>query len=135
MFRALRIALMWLMAVAVPVQGAVAATMFVCGPGHHGSALAAEAASHRRAAAEMRDHADAHASHHDASHAHGDLQKPGKGACSPCASCCVGTGLPATVSTFEAVALAEVFMRAAPQSAAPFLTEGLERPPRFFSAR
>ncbi|KVO31994.1 DUF2946 family protein [Burkholderia ubonensis] len=66
-----------------------------------------------------------HPRHHDgAHHAH---------ACSTCASCCIGTGLPA----MPAAAVAPDAARAArpippPVGVASFLTDGIERPPRRF---
>ena len=69
------------------------------------------------------------------SHAHGlkmqgNSGKAGKGACTPCASCCVVAALPATMVVFQPVPLVEFFVPLAPRSVAPFVTEGLERPPR-----
>ena len=146
MLRVLRITLMWLVAIAVPVQGYAAVVMFGCGPGHHGITGAqsqAAAADDHDAAVSQPSHA-AHVElagdhHHDDSaepnHAHslkshGTSGKVGKGSCTPCASCCVVAALPAAMVVFQAIPLINVFVPLALRGLASFLTEGLERPPR-----
>ena len=147
MLRFLRITLLWLVALAVPAQGYAAVTMFGCGPGHHGmtgmQSQAAPADDDNAAVPQHFHHAGFETSgghHHDdsaqPSHVHvlthGTPGKVGKGSCTPCASCCVVAALPAAMLVFEPVALADFFAPLAPRGVAPFLTEGLERPPRFF---
>lgn len=149
MLRALRITLMWLIALAVPVQGSAAVTMLGCDPGHHGStgssrmAMAAEPTqdaghhSHEAVAegVESRDHDGGVP--HDRSHplkTHGTAQKVAKGNCTPCASCCVVAALPTTVIQFEPVPLVDVFVLSVQSGVSSFLADGLERPPRSFLA-
>jgi hypothetical protein len=149
MLRVLRITLMWLIALAIPIQGSAAVTMFGCGPGHHGgmgssqTAMSDEHASgadHHSAGA-VDDEVESH--HHDGgalqdhSHsleAHGTAHKVAKGNCTPCASCCVVAALPATVIQFEPVPLVDCFVPSAQSGVISFLADGLERPPRLFLA-
>ena len=149
MLRDLRIILMWLIALAVPIQGSAAVTMFGCGPGHHGGIGSSQAAVAKEPAPDVDDPSrgamteDADSHHHDggASHNHSNSLKPhgathkvAKGNCTPCASCCVVAALPATVIQFEPVPLADFFVPAAQGSVSSFLADGLERPPRLFLA-
>lgn len=137
---------MWLVALAVPVQGYAAVTMLGCGPGHHDTAGTQspvaianddEAASppqlhesHAEVAGERHHDDSAEPEHAHALKAHGTPGKAGKGSCTPCASCCVVAALPATALVFQAIALLDFFVPLAPRGIASFLTEGPERPPR-----
>ncbi|MDZ5455626.1 hypothetical protein [Azohydromonas lata] len=131
MWRLFRIAMMWLLAVALPLQGSVAATLRVCGPGHDRMAVAA-------AVIVEHDHA---AHHHDAAaaSAHDDtatqnLHQNAQHKCSACAACCVTAALPASVVRFEAVVDAAAPPPVLADSPAVFLTDGPERPPRLLLA-
>ena len=64
-----RTVLIWLLAVALPVQGAAAATMLACGPGHHGAAGAHAHAAEAGQAPHAHD-IGAHAHDHEAQHDH-----------------------------------------------------------------
>jgi hypothetical protein len=135
MWRGFRIAMMWLLAVALPLQGSVAATLRVCGPGHDRMAVAAAA---------IAEHD--HAAHHHAAHHHGasavpahdanatattqDLHKSAQHKCSACAACCVTAALPASVVRFEAVVDAAAPPPVFFSCSVVFLTDGPERPPR-----
>ena len=149
MLRVLRITLMWLIALAVPIQGTAAVTMFGCGPGHHGgmglsqSTMAPEPGpdADDPSPGVMTGDADGHhhdgGSSHDHSHSlkpHGATHKVAKGNCTPCASCCVVAALPATVIRFEPVPLGDFFVLSEQSSVSSFLADGLERPPRLFLA-
>ena len=139
---------MWLIALAVPIQGSAAVTMFGCGPGHHGGMGLSQAAVAQEPVPDaddpsrgaMTEDADGH--HHDggASHDHSHSLKPYgathkvvKGNCTPCASCCV-VALPAPLIQFESVPLVDFFVLSAQGSVSSFLADGLERPPRLFLA-
>lgn len=147
MLRVVRITLMWLIALAVPIQGSAAVTMFGCGPGHHGGMGSSQTAmsekltpdADQRLAEAASEEADG--SHHDGGvpHDHSQSQKPhgashkvAKGNCTPCASCCVVAALPATVIQFEPVPLVGLFVPLAQSGVNSFLADGLERPPRLF---
>src|SRR5436305_1132660 len=103
MLRALRITLMWLLALAIPVQGFAAASMLGCGSGHHGATGAhSHALGMHQHAIDTPQHSHgvdgdemAHAGHHpQAAGIQGDAHKSHAGAtdskasCSACASCC-----------------------------------------------
>jgi hypothetical protein len=139
--------LMWLIALAVPIQGSAAVTMFGCGPGHHGGAVSSQTAMsdehehepeadlHPHGAASQEVDTDRHEA--DASFDHSHAAKPGatvhkvsKGACTPCASCGVVAALPATVIQFEAVPHVDFFVPLVHSGVSSFLADGLERPPR-----
>ena len=154
MLRFLRITLMWLIAVAVPIQGSAAVTMFGCGPGHHGGMGSFQTTMVDEEHAQDADHhsrgtvAEEGESHHhdgdvahDHSHSHshspkpqGTVHKVAKGNCTPCASCCVVAALPATLIQFEPVPLVDFFVVSAQSGVSSFLADGLERPPRGFLA-
>jgi hypothetical protein len=139
MWRAIRIAVMWLLAAAIPAQGFAAVTVHRCDANHHQRTAAAAALVHADSVAHR------HASHHPAATAsdaqEGDdsaqpvkakdgVQASSKGSCSLCASCCTAAALPATIVAFDAPMFVESLCAAAVGSVAPFLTDGPERPPR-----
>lgn len=139
---------MWLIALAVPVQGYAAVAMVSCGPGHQsmvGTSSPVVGPDDRSADVPQHSHEGYSAldsdHHHDemarAGHAHllkghDTSGKTGKGSCSPCASCCVVAALPSAVVEFQPVPLVDSFVPLAPRELTLFLTEGLERPPRLF---
>ena len=140
---------MWLIALAVPIQGSAAMTMFGCGPGHHGGMGSSQAGVAQERAPDVDDPShggmteDADSHHHDdgASHdhahsleSHGAAHKVAKGNCTPCASCCVVAALPATMFQFEPVSLVDSFVLSVQSGVSSFLADGLERPPRLFLA-
>jgi len=138
--RALRIIVMWLLALAVPVQGFAAASMFNCGPGHAGKA-SSQALVH---AGHVHDHDRAAPDHHHADAgvvADVDSSADGhatpavhKGSCSACASCCTAAGLPSTLIGFDAITFHDAVVPLGAVPVAAFLTGGTERPPRPFLA-
>jgi hypothetical protein len=138
----LRFALMWLLLLALPIQGYAAATMLHCGPNHPRSPAAAPSA-----AAESPLHS-AHAGHHHAlpeadlsmasvtldigdetASAH-QLNQLSEFKCSACAACCMGAALPAAALMFASFAPATApsfFVCVEPVG---FFTDGPDRPPR-----
>lgn len=149
MLRVLRITLMWLIALAVPIQGSAAVTMFGCGPGHHGDMGSSQTAKSEHHVSDAHHHSDGAVSeevdsrhpdgsephdHSDSLKPHGTAHKAAKGNCTPCASCCVVAALPATVIQFEAVPLVDFFVPLEKAGVGSFLANGLERPPRPFLA-
>lgn len=139
-----RTLLTWLLVLAVPVQGAAAASMAFCGPNHHGAGqaahveqLAAEALVHDNQADADGDFHPARAAHEQdstakaktapgAKLAHADKHK-----CSACASCCAVAALPSTVEAFQPDLLSDSFHPLVPRGVTLHLPGGLERPPRF----
>ncbi|MBT9501674.1 MAG: hypothetical protein IV092_10550 [Burkholderiaceae bacterium] len=125
-----RIALAWLLAVALPIQGYAATTMLLCGPAHHQSS-----ATHDHA---MHEHGDA-AMGHDGTGAHGEATEasptPGgdkaqTGKCSVCSSCCNAAAITASVVAPAVVSpdLPEVVPVLIAEERV--IIGGLERPPR-----
>jgi hypothetical protein len=143
MTRAWRIVLMFLLSVALPVQGFAAYSMAGCGPDHHGPALFQAELGHDHEAA-LSGHGHAHDRAHGATladaghdtghldHSHGHSAKSGK--CSACASCCSATALPSLPVVLDPVALTDHFAPLEPCGVAAFLSEGPERPPRLVLA-
>jgi len=143
MWRSLRIALMWLLAFAVPAQGFAAASMFNCSPGHHGTAGKQAHAGH--SGIHVHGAATPPHGHEGHSHANGPavssidadgaaeasaLGKVAKGSCSACASCCTAAALPSSGLSFEATPVHAGVAPLVPRSIAAFLTDGPDRPPR-----
>jgi hypothetical protein len=151
----LRLALIWLIALAVPLQGVAAVSMAVCGPGHARMLPAAGIASSMKHAA--HDHAAGVAVHHRGQHAAGamhemvadheassdvdasqvdkrnaadKLAQLAKFKCSACASCCTGAAFPASIVSFDLPKESHVFLASPVVANAIFLTGGQDRPPR-----
>jgi hypothetical protein len=152
----LRLWLLVLLAVLLPVRGALAATM-PCGPasmGGHGGLQGVSGHGHpaggRGHAAEAHHRAEGHAHHHHhhgqhqgqtqhqvQSHAadpgqHGTQHDPsGQDRCSLCAACCAGASLPsAPLGVDEPPATASVPFPGFSAPSPTFQSDGLERPPR-----
>ncbi|MCE2913975.1 MAG: hypothetical protein ACOVOT_05460 [Rubrivivax sp.] len=123
----LRALLTWLLVLAVPLQGAAAATLGFCGSDHHRSPVASgheHGHDHPAAVADGDTHAVATtAAAAEASHA-------GKHTCSACASCCANTAMlsPAWVAPTLSFG-AGVFFTVVPE-VEPFAADGPDRPPR-----
>lgn len=128
----IRTLLIWLMALAVPAQGAATVNMALCGPTHHGTA-AATAGQQPTQTAHLDDDAETALDPSAAS------MEPAQGVaahetCSACASCCpagaiLNAGLavpvPAVTSTVFCAFMATVDA---------FPTDGPDRPPRLVLA-
>ena len=144
----IRTFLVWLLVLAVPAQGAAAATMVFCGPNHHGGATASSAA-----AATSAEHADHHGStegatgHHDmSSQADEDdaaLASPatfsqGKHTvqpkCSACASCCSFGAILSPMPAVPAPAVAPTVFDTVVPTVSAFAADGPDRPPRIVLA-
>lgn len=136
-----RTLLMWMLVLAVPAQGASAATMMFCGPGHHSVVQVLDHGG--------SDSADVHTYHDDgagADHEHpqaaseeaassvvsasGKVIHHVKHKCSACASCCAAAALPPAFIALPTPLLADSFLPLAPRSVASVPLDGLERPPR-----
>ena len=121
MLRFLRIMAMWLLALAVPVQGFAAASMIGCGTAHHGAAGLHSATGHQHHASDIH-HGDDHKAHGGA--------KVSKASCSACASCCTSAALPTGIMVFEPTDGPEAFVALAPHPVATLVSGGPRRPPR-----
>lgn len=133
----LRWVVVWMLALAIPVQGIAAATMQFCAPSTAGpwpasaAAPAGTHAHHGRDAAAMAAHQHGHeaGAHPDAPAPPHD-GSPSTVKCSACAACCMATALPARALTVAAVEPAiETAVVAAVGYTAPDVA-GLERPPK-----
>lgn len=132
-----RCLLIWLMALAVPLQGMAAASLRHCMPAHerthgdgtpHAEGHAHAGPSHGLHAADSAADSAAGTGQDAAPHQAADGFKAGK--CSACAACCVALGLPAPtvqVPVVPADAFIAILRTAAPPS---FVPGGLDRPPR-----
>jgi len=147
----IRLALTWLLALALPLQGYAAVSMLLCGPNHHGQQVLLT---------DGHDHADGNdTAHHDlvgdaadgavtgasaATPVDGmpgdgsiDGAKAGKpltGKCSVCASCCSAAAIVSILMLPDIVAAAPVYSLARLEPHAGFTPGGLERPPRLILA-
>ena len=134
MHRLARLALMFLLAIALPLQGVGAATMIACGSGPH---VHAHAVAHDHHAMDSVGHADAGPHGMNMAHSHGgksDLAGSALHKCSVCASCCVGAAVPSRAIAFDTVKLTDRFAPLVARSVPAYVSEGLERPPRAFLA-
>jgi len=132
MSRALRIVFTWLLAAALPLQGWAAASMTLCEV--LGEAAPVHGHVHERNAAPtstmngMPDHhaVEGHEGHHQDAGQHSKAAAK----CSVCAACCASMAIAVADFTLPLVALSESFASPVGTGASPFVTEGLERPPR-----
>lgn len=140
-----RLVTICLLLVAVPIKGAVGASMMMCGPGHEPtvSAMAMNNPAYvdGQSAQPEHDHSANHPADIDSGelgttaggHNHESFAKHGAVKCSICAACCIGGALPAST---------EILVPASVGTEAPFpaldvhfpwtILAGLERPPRTF---
>ena len=149
MKRFVRCIVMWLLVLALPVQGFAASTMLLCGAGHHGTVQATEGghdhAGHMQMGAQDvsavfestgHDHAaDTPPSHEDSAFSpltakHANVM----GKCSACAACCTVAFLPTNVIAFTAPASSRVLPVVEPTTHAGFIADGPDRPPRLVLA-
>lgn len=138
----LRLLLIWIIAFALPVQGAVAATMVYCDAGHargdasglehvHGPSPVGAVVNTGEDLSTLHATTATYADRHHHADTHDDAHQSGCGACPPCCS-------PAALSSFPSLpavvrSTAPVADRTVPY-APVFLTGGPERPPRPFLA-
>ena len=144
----IRALLIWLLVLAVPAQGASAATMAFCGPNHHGGGAAAQVraaapgnhAHHGFSAPTDDEHpqvasqADEDASTSATSVASAKVSHASKHKCSACASCCsVGAILSSVLAVPAPVFTPTVFSAVVP-SVDTLAADGPDRPPRLVLA-
>ena len=141
MWRVVQRTLMWLLAMALPLQGLAAATMMSCGAGqdgrahshvashshHHGELVAVLAHSHAEEAS-LDQHADLDQSQAGTT----GLGNVATHKCSACASCCTSAAVSSQAILFDAVKLTDFFAPPVARPLVAYVTEGLERPPRSF---
>lgn len=131
--------------IAVPIKGALAVSMVMCGPGHGQTSgvvvmeSTAPASSHAQHG--QHDHGPQHLSSlavaghddHAADANHEPLGKHGAIKCSICAACCVGGAAPASTNVLVPASVGtEPPFPALVVHVAWTVIAGLERPPRTF---
>ena len=145
MNRFVRCFVMWLLVLALPVQGFAASTMLHCGTEHHGAMQATDSGHHHAGHKQMGAQgvsAGSESTHHDhaagAAPAHEDSASGtltakhanAMGKCSSCAACCSVAFLPATVIAFTAPVPSRVLPVVELTAHVGFFTDGPDRPPR-----
>ena len=155
MERFVRCFVMWLLVLALPVQGFAASTMLHCGAGQHGATQATEGehqhASHkhmgaRAVSAGSESMAHDHAAQASPGHEDSALSPPSPlskltakhanvmGKCSACAACCTVAFLPTNVVAFTAPAPSRLLPVVELTTHTGFIADGPERPPRLHLA-
>lgn len=144
----IRTILVWLLVLAVPAQGASAATMAFCGPNHHGGSTASLAVQmapaehqHPQATAQTTHghHDEATAAPDDVANADASVAPAksvpaAKQKCSACASCCsIGAILSSVLAVPAPDLNPTVFSVVAPTVDA-VAVDGPDRPPRIVLA-
>jgi hypothetical protein len=120
----------WLLVLALPVQGWAAATMASCGQ-HHGAASHAAADGHAGHDARAHDaHGHAPADADDADLGDAEPAHASAHSCSACAACCSEGARPSPVLTVPAGAAAPTVFAALQPTVGVFAADGPERPPR-----
>ncbi|ABM94593.1 hypothetical protein [Methylibium petroleiphilum] len=143
----IRALLIWLLVLAVPAQGAAAATMAFCGPNHHGGGPAAQmrtaapsnhshhdgaiAAEHEHPQAEAQAQADKGSS---ASAASAKVSDASKHKCSACASCCSAGAILSSVLAVPAPVFTPTVFSTVVPGVDTFAADGPDRPPRIVLA-
>ncbi len=140
-----RLLLIWLMALALPVQGFAAAAGRHCAAGHERAQVATVVAATGSEAVQrahdgyqaMHGHAAADAGHHSDAAPDGGKASPltaDTTKCSACAACCAALALPAGPIVLPAPVLGTAVALPAVVAAASFVPGGLDRPPRALAA-
>lgn len=135
-----RLVLVWLMVLAIPVQGFAAAAMQHCGPTHEQMRGVSSTAS------AGDGHAHVHAGQTDAGSSHSASPEPAAAqpssalpddiaadagvTCSACAGCCVALGIPAATVRLPAAPIGVAAVDRSPTQRESFVPAGLDRPPR-----
>ena len=145
MIRWAQFLVVWLLVLAVPAQGAAAATMAFCGPAHHGvekliaSEQGALAGHHRSAsngqahhhpAADVADVADAVQTASMDESASGGLVPADPHKCSACAACCLAGAILGAMPRVAAAEAGPTSFDAVVTGVPRFTTGGPDRPPR-----
>lgn len=126
MSRRLRFVFLWLLALALPMQGMASALMVHCGTSHQRMQLHTPAAG--SAHAHPTSAQDPHAAAPEVS------ADTGKVSCSACAVCCSVCALPSSALKLAAPEPSPTLFAAFVPAVEPFTAEGPERPPRCLTA-
>lgn len=148
MYKLTRIALTWLLMLAIPLQGFAATAMLFCAPGHHGTVGQAIsqslAGNHYSGLAVQVEHQHGDQANATATSPSGDLpvdyldikktEKAGKGKCSACASCCMGSIIVSTKSFSHVAMTGSEMIPFTRKSFVNYTPKGLDPPPKYFLA-
>lgn len=127
MNRVLQIVCMWLLLIALPVQGYAAATMLACGTGPQHETMAAEMP-------DQHDHTLATQVASSPRHDHCSNGKQGSTSCNSCQVCHLGA-IASPCLAWMPLATGRTLPSAAPAALfSGHIPSGLERPPRLFLA-
>ncbi len=136
-----RLLLIWIIAIALPVQGVFAGTLQHCVGGEHQVAFedgSSSVHSHDEAV-DSDAHSDVHATHsHAAMHTHVEQSSSShshhgtglKGSCSACAACCSSAAPPPTPVVLVPQRAEHAVPAFVSFAVVTFVTDGPERPPR-----
>ena len=127
MLQLVRAMFVWLLVLALPVQGWAAATMASCNQ-HHSTASHAVADGHD--VHTPVDHGHVLAGAADAPSSDADSAHASAHSCSACAACCSVGALPSPVLTVPVDAAAPTVFAAVQPAVGVFAVDGPERPPR-----
>ena len=144
----IRTLLVWLLVLAVPAQGAVAATMAFCGPNHHGGTAATLVQLATPAEHAHQDGGNTSAHEHRDQAAQADEDSSGSASsvtsakvidastnkCCACASCCSVGAILNSVLAVPAPASTLTEFSAVVPSVDTFAADGPDRPPRIVLA-
>jgi hypothetical protein len=131
-----RICLIWLLALAVPLQGVAAATMLVCGPHHQagGAVHASPDVQPHHHGAHSGDDAHAHHAMPGADVGASGLAQADGHTCSACATCCSALALVGTFGVPACPELASTLFDSVVPSVGRYCADGPDRPPRIHLA-
>ena len=136
-----RLLLLWIIAIALPVQGVFAGTLQHCVGGEHQVAFEDSSSSvhSHDEAIDSAEHSNVHAMHsHAAMNAHVEQSSSGhshhatgmKGSCSACAACCSSAAPPPTPVVLIPQKAEHTVPTFVSFAVVTFVTDGPERPPR-----
>ena len=141
MNRLIRLVLLYLLALALPVQGWAAATQTVCAPSMHQTGMQMTHDEPVAAMVQTHDHHQMHTAHHQADDGHAKHNQAakadthGKASCSVCAACYIGMALlPAIPDLVKPVYGSSAVTVAAPSFFPGHIPDGIKRPPRHILA-
>ena len=137
MSKLLRIALTWMLVVALPIQGYAAQAMLTCAPAHHQSAVVDDQAHHDHdtasedMAVSMSSHGDIMGSPNASFDHHAKTFKAGHASkCSACSSCCSAAAITTSVLALKVIPQHAPVVATIPAGNAVEAIGGLDRPPR-----
>ena len=118
-----RLLAIWLLALALPLQGQAALAMGFCGPAHHQAMLPAQSS-------DCLDHGVASASSPLEQAVAADADADSAGSCSACSACCQMAAVGVAPPLFNPVEAALPALTLIQPAREGVLLAGLERPPR-----